>query len=94
MEQPGVTVGTGDILREAIAHRPPGTLIIGFAAETGDLLANARAKLEKKGADAIAFRLAQPKAMYDGHDWWLSALKARSERTAHPAAPAPKGVKN
>lgn len=44
---------TEDILREAIAHRPPGTLIIGFAAETGDLLANARAKLEKKGADAI-----------------------------------------
>jgi uncharacterized protein YndB with AHSA1/START domain len=48
----------------------------------------------QKGADAIAFRLAQPNAMYDGHDWWLSALKARSERTAHPAAPAPKGVKN
>src|SRR5271163_1976011 len=37
----------------------------------------------QKGADAIAFRLAQPNAMYDGHDWWLSALKARSERTAH-----------
>jgi len=46
---------TEDILREAIAHRPPGTLIIGFAAETdsGALLTNARAKLEKKGADAI-----------------------------------------
>ena len=46
---------TEDILREAIAHRPPGTLIIGFAAETdaAALLPNARAKLEKKGADAI-----------------------------------------
>ena len=29
----------------------------------------------QKGADAIAFRLAQPNAMYDGHDWWLSSLK-------------------
>jgi len=35
----------------------------------------------QKGADAIKFRLEQPNAMYDGHDWWMSALKARSERT-------------
>ena len=40
----------------------------------------------QKGADAIAFRQAQPNAMYDGHDWWLSALKARAERTAHSPA--------
>jgi uncharacterized protein YndB with AHSA1/START domain len=37
----------------------------------------------QKGADAIKFRLQQPNAMYDGHDWWMSALKARSEREAH-----------
>jgi len=37
----------------------------------------------QKGADAIKFRLEQPKAMYDGHDWWMSALKARSEQMAH-----------
>ena len=36
----------------------------------------------QKGAMAIKFRLEQPNAMYDGHDWWLSALKARSERIA------------
>jgi hypothetical protein len=47
----------------------------------------------QKGADAIAFRQAQPNAMYDGHDWWLSALKARAERTAHSPAPATSGVK-
>jgi uncharacterized protein YndB with AHSA1/START domain len=28
----------------------------------------------QKGAEAIKFRLEQPNAMYDGHDWWLSAL--------------------
>jgi uncharacterized protein YndB with AHSA1/START domain len=36
----------------------------------------------QKGAVAIKFRLEQPNAMYDGHDWWMSALKARSERMA------------
>lgn len=44
---------TDDILHEAIERRNPGTLVIAFAAETNDVLANARAKLEKKGADAI-----------------------------------------
>jgi uncharacterized protein YndB with AHSA1/START domain len=33
------------------------------------------------GTDAIRFHREQPNAMVDGHDWWLSALKARSERT-------------
>jgi uncharacterized protein YndB with AHSA1/START domain len=36
----------------------------------------------QKGADAIKFRLEQPNAMYDGHDWWMAALKARAERMA------------
>jgi hypothetical protein len=31
------------------------------------------------GPSAIRFNLAQPTAMYDAHDWWLSALKVRSE---------------
>jgi uncharacterized protein YndB with AHSA1/START domain len=36
----------------------------------------------QKGADAIKFRLAQANAMYDARDWWMSALKVRSESTA------------
>ena len=45
----------------------------------------------QKGANAIKFRLEQPNAMYDGHDWWMSALKARSERIArHEKAAAGK----
>jgi hypothetical protein len=36
----------------------------------------------QKGQVAIRFRLEQPNAMYDGHDWWMSGLKARSERMA------------
>lgn len=34
------------------------------------------------GPSAIAFNLAQPTAMFDGHHWWLTALKARCERAA------------
>ena len=36
----------------------------------------------QNGPSAIAFNLDQPTAMYDAHDWWLAALKVRSERTA------------
>jgi phosphopantothenoylcysteine decarboxylase/phosphopantothenate--cysteine ligase len=41
-----------DILAELGSKRGP-ALLVGFAAETGDLLAHARKKLEEKGADLI-----------------------------------------
>jgi phosphopantothenoylcysteine decarboxylase/phosphopantothenate--cysteine ligase len=44
---------TEDILAEVVRRRRPGQLIIGFAAETNDKMENGRAKLLKKGADAI-----------------------------------------
>jgi len=44
---------TEDILAEVSARRRPGTLVVGFAAETEHVIANARAKLERKGIDAI-----------------------------------------
>jgi phosphopantothenoylcysteine decarboxylase/phosphopantothenate--cysteine ligase len=44
---------TEDILAEVVRRRRPGQLIIGFAAETNDQLENGRAKLLRKGADAI-----------------------------------------
>ena len=44
---------TPDILAELGAARRPGQFLCGFAMETRDLLDNARAKLEKKGADMI-----------------------------------------
>jgi phosphopantothenoylcysteine decarboxylase/phosphopantothenate--cysteine ligase len=42
-----------DILAEIVRQRRPETLVIGFAAETEDVLANGRAKLARKGADAL-----------------------------------------
>jgi phosphopantothenoylcysteine decarboxylase / phosphopantothenate---cysteine ligase len=44
---------TEDILREVVKRRRAGTVVVGFAAETEDALANGRAKLERKGVDAL-----------------------------------------
>ena len=43
-----------DILRELATHRPrPGQVIVGFAAETDDVLRNGQAKLAAKGCDLL-----------------------------------------
>ena len=44
---------TPDILAEIASQRRPGQLLIGFAAETHNAVANGRTKLHKKGVDAI-----------------------------------------
>jgi phosphopantothenoylcysteine decarboxylase/phosphopantothenate--cysteine ligase len=44
---------TEDILAEVARHRREGAFVVGFAAETENILENARAKLVRKGVDAI-----------------------------------------
>lgn len=44
---------TADILRDVVAARNPGTLVIGFAAETENHLEHGRDKLLRKGVDAL-----------------------------------------
>jgi len=44
---------TEDILAEVAKRRNPGTLVIGFAAETENHMVHGRDKLLRKGADAI-----------------------------------------
>ncbi len=44
---------TEDILQEVVKQRATGTLVVGFAAETEDALANGREKLARKGLDAV-----------------------------------------
>ena len=46
VENPDILAGIGH-------HRQRPYLVVGFAAETGDLVKNAEAKLKKKGADLI-----------------------------------------
>lgn len=47
-------VRTPDVLREVAAHPQRPRLVVGFAAETGDLERHARGKLQDKGLDLIA----------------------------------------
>ncbi len=46
-------VPTPDILGELCEARRPGQILVGFAAETGDLLSRAREKIRKKGVDIL-----------------------------------------
>jgi phosphopantothenoylcysteine decarboxylase/phosphopantothenate--cysteine ligase len=56
---------TADILAE-MGARKGGRIVIGFAAETDDLLANARRKLESKSLDAIVLNdVSQPGIGFD-----------------------------
>jgi phosphopantothenoylcysteine decarboxylase / phosphopantothenate---cysteine ligase len=51
---PIVLAENPDIVRDLVAaRRRPGQLIVAFAAETGDVLANGREKLARKGCDLI-----------------------------------------
>lgn len=60
-----------DVLRGLVAARPPGQIIVGFAAETGDgeasALDYAQAKFRRKGADLLVFNdVSEDRAF--GHD--------------------------
>ena len=48
-----VLEATHDFLVDLAATKPAGQTLVGFAAETNDVLANARGKLERKGLDLI-----------------------------------------
>lgn len=51
-------VETPDILRSTIAARRDGAVIVGFALETDDVVANARKKLETKALDMVVLNSA------------------------------------
>jgi phosphopantothenoylcysteine decarboxylase/phosphopantothenate--cysteine ligase len=42
-----------DLLEDLVRRRPPGQVILGFAAQSGDVLAQARAKFARKGCDLL-----------------------------------------
>ncbi|AZM88237.1 MULTISPECIES: bifunctional phosphopantothenoylcysteine decarboxylase/phosphopantothenate--cysteine ligase CoaBC [Streptomyces] len=52
--EPVALVRNPDVLAEVSAERAPeGQIVVGFAAETDDVLANGRAKLRRKGCDLL-----------------------------------------
>jgi phosphopantothenoylcysteine decarboxylase/phosphopantothenate--cysteine ligase len=56
---------TTDVLESTRALRKPGARIVGFAYETAEGVARARAKLERKGLDLVVLNLAEPGAGAD-----------------------------
>lgn len=79
---------TADILAEVAAKRDPGTIVVGFAAETEDHLRHGRDKLLRKGADAIVLNdVARPGVGFD------SDRNAATFLTQHTAIELPEMTK-
>lgn len=81
-------VRTADILADVAAHPRRPRLVVGFAAETGDLQAHARAKLAGKGADMIAANLVGAAGL--GFDADANALQVYWGTQMQPLGPADK----
>ena len=81
-------VPTRDILAEVAAHARRPALVVGFAAETRDVAAYARAKRERKGADLIcANRVGVGATGFESDDNALLVLGAQGfERALGPAS--------
>ena len=81
MPAPTITLDHNpDILAGLVADRPPGQVVVGFAAETGDasggVLDHARAKLRRKGCDLLVVNaVGEGKAFgtEDNSGWLLGA---------------------
>ena len=81
-------VRTRDILADVAGHASRPRLVVGFAAETDDLEANARAKLAKKKLDLIAAnRVGIAGSGFEGDD---NALVVYWHGGARALGPAPK----
>ncbi|CAN5619175.1 bifunctional phosphopantothenoylcysteine decarboxylase/phosphopantothenate--cysteine ligase CoaBC [soil metagenome] len=79
-------VRTHDVLAEVAAHPQRPRLVVGFAAETTDVVAHARAKLEAKGLDLMAAnQVGAPGTGFEGDDNALTVLWHGGERALGPA---------
>jgi phosphopantothenoylcysteine decarboxylase / phosphopantothenate---cysteine ligase len=77
-----------DILRELSgARRRPGQVIVGFAAETDDILAHGQAKLEAKGCDLLVVNQVGGGLAFGTADNEAEILAADGQRTSVPRGP-------
>ena len=74
---------TTDVLGALAAERRPGQTLVGFAAEHGgDLAAKARAKLERKGLDAVVVNdISDPGIGFDAEENEVMLVTAAGSRT-------------
>ncbi|MHB1595927.1 MAG: bifunctional phosphopantothenoylcysteine decarboxylase/phosphopantothenate--cysteine ligase CoaBC [Streptosporangiaceae bacterium] len=77
-----------DILRELAGPlRQPGQVIVGFGAETSDLLANGAAKLAAKGCDLLVVNQVGDGLAFGSADNAAEILAADGERVSVPRGP-------
>ena len=73
-----------DIAAELGERTPAGQVLVAFAAETGDALANARAKLIRKKADLIVVNEVGPDRVFGADANTATVLDAEGGQTAFP----------
>ncbi|MFC8078881.1 bifunctional phosphopantothenoylcysteine decarboxylase/phosphopantothenate--cysteine ligase CoaBC [Streptomyces sp. NPDC057307] len=85
---PVVLVRNPDILAEIGAERArPGQVIVGFAAETDDVLANGRAKLRRKGCDLLVVNEVGERKTFGAEENEAVILAADGGETPVPYGP-------
>ncbi|NBE52777.1 bifunctional phosphopantothenoylcysteine decarboxylase/phosphopantothenate--cysteine ligase CoaBC [Streptomyces boluensis] len=86
--EPIVLVRNPDILAEIAGERPrPGQVVVGFAAETDDVLANGRAKLERKGCDLLVVNEVGERKTFGAEENEAVVLGADGSETPVPHGP-------
>ncbi|MER5431565.1 bifunctional phosphopantothenoylcysteine decarboxylase/phosphopantothenate--cysteine ligase CoaBC [Streptomyces sp. NPDC002588] len=86
--EPVVLVRNPDILAEISADRPsPGQVVVGFAAETDDVLANGRAKLRRKGCDLLVVNEVGERRTFGSEENEALVLGADGSETPVPHGP-------
>ncbi|WP_406388610.1 bifunctional phosphopantothenoylcysteine decarboxylase/phosphopantothenate--cysteine ligase CoaBC [Streptomyces sp. NBC_00887] len=85
---PLVLVRNPDILAEVSADRArPGQVVVGFAAETDDVLANGREKLRRKGCDLLVVNEVGERKTFGSEENEAVVLSAEGGETAVPYGP-------
>lgn len=85
---PIALVRNPDILAEIAGERPrPGQVVVGFAAETDDVLANGRAKLARKGCDLLVVNEVGERKTFGSEENEAVVLGADGSETPVPYGP-------
>jgi phosphopantothenoylcysteine decarboxylase/phosphopantothenate--cysteine ligase len=86
--EPVVLVRNPDVLAEISAERArPAQVVVGFAAETDDVLANGRAKLERKGCDLLVVNEVGERKTFGSEENEAVVLGADGSETPVPYGP-------
>ncbi|MFF7689579.1 bifunctional phosphopantothenoylcysteine decarboxylase/phosphopantothenate--cysteine ligase CoaBC [Streptomyces syringium] len=86
--EPVALVRNPDILAEISADRArPGQVVVGFAAETDEVLANGRAKLARKGCDLLVVNEVGERKTFGSEENEAVVLGADGSETAVPHGP-------